>query len=165
MISKCGYPVAWGAATCFHGGCLLWSVFVIHKKTNAYFMTVFIEENRSSAMPPQPNSFSVRSKIWIVDGGGNVVFGLGRYRILEAIRRQGSMNAAAKALRMSYRSVWMRVRSSEERIGKPLIERHGKGSRLTPEAENLMKQYRRLLRAVSSEADEVYESLLTDHLG
>lgn len=116
-------------------------------------------------MSPQSDSFSVRSKIWIVDGSGNVVFGLGRYRILDAIRREGSMNAAAKALHMSYRSVWMRVRSSEERIGKPLIVRDGKGSRLTPMAENLMKQYRRLLSAVSSEADEVYESLLTDHLG
>jgi molybdate transport system regulatory protein len=108
--------------------------------------------------------FSVRSKIWIEDSRGKVVFGLGRYRILDAVRRTGSMNAAAKELHMSYRAVWMRVRSSEKRIGKTLIVREGKGSRLTPFAENLMKQFRRMLSAVQSETDEVYESLITDHL-
>jgi molybdate transport system regulatory protein len=108
--------------------------------------------------------FSVRSKIWIEDAGGKVIFGLGRYRILDAIRRSGSMHAAAKELHMSYRAVWMRVRSSEKRIGKKLIVREGKGSRLTPFAENLMKQYRRLLSVVQSETDEVYETLMTEYL-
>jgi molybdate transport system regulatory protein len=108
--------------------------------------------------------FSVRSKIWIEDARGKVIFGLGRYRILDAVRSTGSMHAAAKDLRMSYRAVWMRIRRSEERIGKALIVREGKGSRLTPFAENLMKQYRRLLSVVQAETDEVYETLITDHL-
>jgi molybdate transport system regulatory protein len=108
--------------------------------------------------------FSVRSKIWIEDSDGNVIFGLGRYRILDAIRRSGSMNAAAKELHMSYRAVWMRVRRSEERIGKELIVREGKGSRLTPFAEDLMKQYRRLLAVVQDETDEVYARLITGSL-
>lgn len=108
--------------------------------------------------------FSVRSKIWIEDSRGKVIFGLGRYRILDAVRRTGSMNAAAKELHMSYRAVWMRVRSSEKRIGKTLIVREGKGSRLTPFAENLMKQYRRLLSVVQTETDEVYESMINRHL-
>jgi molybdate transport system regulatory protein len=128
-------------------------------------MPAIMKTEGSFPMNPQTGAFSVRSKIWIEDAGGHVIFGLGRYRILDAIRRQGSMNAAAKELHMSYRAVWMRVHNSEERIGKALIVRDGKGSRLTPVAENLMKQYRRLLSAVSSEADEVYESLMTDHLG
>jgi molybdate transport system regulatory protein len=127
-------------------------------------MTAMINPLGSFPMNPEANAYSVRSKIWIEDAGGNVIFGLGRYRILDAVRRQGSMNAAAKELHMSYRAVWMRVRNSEERIGKALIVRDGKGSRLTPVAENLMKQYRRLLSAVSSEADEVYESLMTEQL-
>ena len=110
-------------------------------------------------------TFFVRSKIWIEDSRGKVIFGLGRYRILDAISRLGSMHAAAKELHMSYRAVWMRVRSSEKRIGKKLITRDGKGSRLTPFAENMMKQYRRLLTVIRNETDEVYESLITDHLG
>ena len=108
--------------------------------------------------------FFVRSKIWIEDSRGKVIFGLGRYRILDAISRLGSMHAAAKELHMSYRAVWMRVRSSEKRIGKKLLAREGKGSRLTPFAENMMKQYRRLLTVIRTETDEVYESLITDYL-
>ena len=112
----------------------------------------------------ESTTFFVRSKIWIEDSRGKVIFGLGRYRILDAINRLGSMHAAAKELHMSYRAVWMRVRSSETRMGKKLIARDGKGSCLTPFAENLMKQYRRLLTVIKTETDEVYESLMTDYL-
>jgi molybdate transport system regulatory protein len=112
----------------------------------------------------ETGTFFVRSKIWIEDSRGKVIFGLGRYRILDAIGRLGSMHAAAKELHMSYRAVWMRVRSSEKRMGKKLIAREGKGSCLTPFAENLMKQYRRLLTVIKTETDEVYESLMTEYL-
>lgn len=115
-------------------------------------------------MKQAKKSFAVRSKIWIEDAEGNVIFGLGRYRILEIIGRLGSMHAAAKELQMSYRAVWMRIRTSEERIGKPLVARWKRGSRLTPFAENLMKQFKRLHRIVETESDEVYESLFSDHL-
>jgi molybdate transport system regulatory protein len=108
--------------------------------------------------------FSVRSKIWIEDMDGHVVFGLGRYRILEMIRRLGSMHAAAKELQMSYRSVWMRIRTSEERIGKKLVVREGKGSRLTAFAEKLMKQFKRLHTIVETESDDIYDSLMSDYL-
>jgi molybdate transport system regulatory protein len=108
--------------------------------------------------------FAIRSKIWIEDMEGNVVFGLGRYRILDTIRRLGSMHAAAGQLQMSYRAVWMRIRTSEERIGKPLVVREGKGSKLTPFAEKLMKQFKRLHAIVAAESDEVYNSLMSDHL-
>ena len=115
-------------------------------------------------MKSEKVDFSVRSKIWIEDSRGKVIFGLGRYRILDAIRRTGSMHAAAKEQHMSYRAVWMRVRSSEKRMGKGLIVRDGKGSCLTPFAENMMKQYRRLQSVVQAETDEVYKSLITDQL-
>ena len=108
--------------------------------------------------------FEIRSKIWIEDMEGNVVFGLGRYRILEMIGRLGSMHAAAIQLQMSYRAVWMRIRTSEERIGKPLVVREGKGSRLTTFAENLMKQFKRLHAIVEAESDDVYNSPMSDHL-
>ena len=115
-------------------------------------------------MEKEKKVFAIRSKIWIEDMEGNVVFGLGRYRILDMIRRSGSMNAAAKQLHMSYRAVWMRMRTSEERIGKPLVVREGKGSKLTPFAENLIKQFKRLHTIVEAESDEVYKSLMSDHL-
>jgi molybdate transport system regulatory protein len=115
-------------------------------------------------MSKEKKSFAVRSKIWIEDMEGNVVFGLGRYRILELIGRLGSMNAAAKELHMSYRAVWMRIRTSEKRIGKPLVSRQGRGSRLTPFAESLMKQFKRLQNIVEAESNDVYEHLISNQL-
>lgn len=108
-------------------------------------------------------AFFIRSKIWIEDKDGSVVFGLGRYRMLKLIRQLGSMHAAAKQLKMSYRAVWMRIRKSEERIGKELVVREGKGSTLTPFAERLIKQFKRLHAIVASESDDVYRDLMSDH--
>jgi molybdate transport system regulatory protein len=93
-----------------------------------------------------------------------VIFGLGRYRILEAVSRRGSMQGAAKELKMSYRAVWMRVRTSEQRMGKQLVVREGKGSRLTSFAVQTMKKYKRLQRLVERESDESYNDLMTDGL-
>ena len=44
--------------------------------------------------------FATRSKIWIEEIEGNVVFGLGRYRMLDMIQQLGSMHAAAGQLQM-----------------------------------------------------------------
>jgi molybdate transport system regulatory protein len=108
--------------------------------------------------------YLIRTKVWIQDPDGKVVFGLGRYRILKAVQDTGSLQAAAKELKMSYRAVWMRIRASERRIGRELVVRDGKGSRLTPFAENLMKQYKRLLSILEKESDEVYQDLMSDKL-
>jgi len=108
--------------------------------------------------------YQIRSKLWIEDAEGQVVFGLGRYRILDAIDRLGSLQAAARDLRMSYRAVWCRIKASEDRIGKALVVREGRGSRLTPLALKLMKQDRRIQTVVEKESDDVYDDLMSDHL-
>jgi molybdate transport system regulatory protein len=74
------------------------------------------------------------------------------------------MHAAVRELQMSCRGIWMRIRMSVERIGKPLVVREGNGSKLTPFAEKLMKQCKRLDTLFAAESDEVYESLMSDHL-
>lgn len=111
-------------------------------------------------MHTQKKKFLVRSKIWIVDSCGKVAFGLGRYRILDAIDRLGSMNLAARELSMSYRAVWCRIRESEDRIGRKLVVRKGKGSVLTSFARDLMKQFTDLNIKIEHEADRMFGNLL-----
>lgn len=111
-------------------------------------------------MEKQGNKFVVRSKIWLEDSTGKVAFGLGRFRILEAIDRLGSMNLAAAELTMSYRSVWCRIRESEDRIGRRLVVRKGKGSVLTSFARDLMKQFTDLNVKLQEEADSMFGNLL-----
>lgn len=108
--------------------------------------------------------FVIRSKIWIEDAEGKVVFGLGRYRMLEAIDRQGSLQTAARELQMSYRALWGRIRASETRLGKALVVREGRGSKLTPFARQLMERFRRLQSRVRQESDQVFATLMEKSL-
>jgi molybdate transport system regulatory protein len=111
-------------------------------------------------MGSEENKFVVRSKIWIEDRSGKFAFGLGRFRILEAIDRFGSMNSAAAELSMSYRSVWCRIRESEERSGRKLVIRKGKGSTLSSFARGLMKQFTEMDVRFKEEADKMFSALL-----
>lgn len=108
--------------------------------------------------------FTIRSKVWIEDNEGKVIFGEGRYRILEAVDRLKSLQGAALELKMSYRAVWGRIRASEERIGQSLVVREGRGSGLTPFAKKLMVQFEKLQARIHKESDEVFDSLISDHL-
>lgn len=116
-------------------------------------------------MPQKKTRFKVRTKLWIHDEQGNVVFGMGRTRMLEAIEQCGSINAAAKELKMSYRSIWARIKATEERLGgKQLLLRSkggasGGGATLTPYAKDLIKQYRALREGVLGQSDKLYQKL------
>ena len=115
-------------------------------------------------------TLAVRSKIWIVDPAGQVVFGLGRLRILKAVQRHGSIQAAAAELKMSYRAIWGRIKATEERLGQPLLVRSiggtaGGGSRLTPFAEALIERFQKMHREVSIDADGLFETHFQSPLG
>ncbi|MEZ4578301.1 MAG: LysR family transcriptional regulator [Desulfobacterales bacterium] len=105
-------------------------------------------------------SFSARSKVWIVDSRGEIVFGFGRYRILSAVERLGSLNAAARELKMSYKGLWSRIQATEQRLGWPLLIKDATGSQLTPEAEDLLKRYRRINQMVALECDEIFDMVV-----
>lgn len=109
-------------------------------------------------MAPAKHDLVVRSKIWIEDKQGRPVFGSGRYRILEAVDRLHSLQAAAKELKMSYMAVWRRIKASEERLGRPLLEREGRGSRPTPFARQLMDSYLTLQTSIRRKAENEFSN-------
>ncbi|MBF0224426.1 MAG: LysR family transcriptional regulator [Desulfobacterales bacterium] len=93
------------------------------------------------------NKFTIKTKVWIENNEGDVVFGEGRLLILNAIHKHGSINKAAKELKMSYRAVWDKIKTTEERLEKQLLIRNaggasGGGSKLTPTALEIIKQFK-----------------------
>lgn len=103
-----------------------------------------------------------RSKIWIEDAEGKVVFGSGRLRILKAIQKTGSIHAAAKELKIGYRAVWARIHATEERLGIQLLEKQiggaaGGGSRLTQIAEELVHTFTCLEKEIEEETDARFQ--------
>ncbi len=63
----------------------------------------------------------IKHKLWL-EKDGRVIFGPGRFELLEAVEECQSLSAAAKKLKMSYRAAWGRLRASEDRLGIPLVE-------------------------------------------
>lgn len=114
-------------------------------------------------MVERSNTLRVKSKVWLEDQQGRIIFGLGRMRILSAIEKCGSLNAAAKDLKMSYRAVWGKIKVTEQALGKPLLVKSqggstGGGSTLTPYARTLMDRYLALSRIIDSQADDLFQS-------
>jgi len=113
-------------------------------------------------MSDTSKTFHIRSKIWIEDNEGNVIFGLGRLKMLETIQRLGSIQSAAKELKMSYRAIWGRIRATEDRLGEKLLVRNiggssGGGSELTLFAKMLMTPFRQLRKCVEYQSDELFD--------
>jgi molybdate transport system regulatory protein len=109
-------------------------------------------------------SVRIRSKIWL-EVDGEPLLGEGRARLLRAIREQGSLNAAAGALGLSYRKAWSQLRQMEQSAPFSLVERvkggRGGGStQLTSEAEELLERY----ASVRQEIDTVITNALDEEI-
>lgn len=106
----------------------------------------------------------IKSKLWI-ELEEEVVFGLGRIRLFEAIEKTGSMSSAAVSLGMSYRAAWGKVKATEDRLQLRLVERQQgnrmKGTTLTPAGKELLFRYTNFQREAHNHIDQLFE----DHLG
>lgn len=100
----------------------------------------------------------VKSKVWL-EKDGKLVFGSGKYLILKTIAETGSINQAAKILKMSYRHIWSYIGSIEKRLKEPLLVKskggtNGGGAVLTPYAKELLRKYEKLEKEVTLFVDK-----------
>lgn len=105
----------------------------------------------------EKNAKNIRVKVWIEDDDGGTFFGAGQLKILEVIDEKGSISAAAKEMKMGYRSMWGKLKKIEERFGRPVLIRQKGGSSggssvLTPEARELIDKFRQLKQRINTEA-------------
>jgi len=94
---------------------------------------------------PSGESFSLKGRFWI-EGPQGAFLGHGRIRLLERIREHGSISAAAKSLKMSYRRAWMLVDAINRQCAKPLVitstgGKGGGGAILTENGQRAIQQY------------------------
>lgn len=80
-------------------------------------------------------------------------------RSFVAIAETGGFGRAATALHVSQSTVSQHVRLLEKRLGKPLVERHGRSTRFTQAGERLLVEARRIL-AVHDDALDRFDALL-----
>ena len=96
----------------------------------------------------------LKSSQWIVDEDNNIIIGEGRAKILENIVRTGSMNQAAKIMKMSYKAVWSKIKTTEKHMNTCIVHTDRKeGSRLSKDGQDLLAKYT-LLKAQCMSADD-----------
>jgi len=103
-------------------------------------------------------------KIWLDHHGK--AFGDGPYELLKWVEKTKSLHQAAQQMRMAYSKAWRLIRTLEERLGFPLLERrtgglYGGGSRVTAMAKELMDRYGRFQK----ETRDILEKVYRKHFG
>jgi molybdate transport system regulatory protein len=102
----------------------------------------------------------LRSSYWIVDDNGNIIIGKGRAEILENIERTGSINQAAKAMKMSYKGVWSKIKATEKHLNQNTVHAdRQKGSRLTRHGKALLEQYKQLEKKCMASDDKIFSKI------
>lgn len=102
----------------------------------------------------------LRSSYWIVDDAGNIIIGKGRAEILENIEKTGSINQAAKVMKMSYKGVWSKIKATEKHLNQKIVHADRKeGSRLTPQGKELLEQYKMLEKKCMISDDKIFSQI------
>jgi molybdate transport system regulatory protein len=91
--------------------------------------------------------------------------GPGKIALLEAIRDTGSISAAARKLRMSYRRAWVLVDDLNRRLSKAVVEaapggKFGGGATLSPTGHKLVGLYREIERRALRHTSAATRTLL-----
>lgn len=97
-------------------------------------------------MPPGKKSIELEGSLWFRKSD-NRFLGADRIMLLEQIEDLGSINKAAKALGISYKTAWQLVNTINNLSEKAIVERtaggkDGGGTRLTREGKKILRQYR-----------------------
>lgn len=82
-----------------------------------------------------------------IDLANGLRIGPGKVAVLEEIARSGSISAAGRALRMSYRRTWELVEELNTGLGTPVVATAaggsgGGGAVLTPAGKAIIERYR-----------------------
>ncbi len=91
------------------------------------------------------------------------VFGRGIASLCIGVRETGSLNAAAKNMRMAYSKAWRIIKETEAALDVQLLNRDGAhGSTLTEECEQILAAYQAIEKSLQQEAITLYEEEIAD---
>jgi molybdate transport system regulatory protein len=104
-----------------------------------------------------------RIKTWLV-AGEEFLMGPRYVRLLEEIDRRGSISEACREIGLSYRTCLNRLRQMERVLGAPVVITTrggvtGGGTRVTPEAREIIGLYRGWRLEVERLSDEAFRRI------
>jgi molybdate transport system regulatory protein len=101
-----------------------------------------------------------------IDFSDSSYLGPGKVELMEAIKAHGSISAAARAMKLSYRRAWLLLESLNASFIKPVSVNiaggiRGGGTELTPFGELLILRYREVERRFGEIANSYLKDIQT----
>ena len=106
----------------------------------------------------------VKTKTWIENAEGELLFGKGKTEILELIEQEGSISKASEVIGMNYKKAWTHIKILQKNINDVMVETkqgggEDAGTKLTPVAREYMEKYRKLQEDIENYANERFKEL------
>ena len=107
---------------------------------------------------------SVKTKTWLTNAQGEILFGKGKTELLECIDKTGSILQAAGVMGINYKKAWVHLSELQSNAGEELVvKRQGRsansGTKLTPRAKELMKNFEILQKDIENYANKRFKEL------
>lgn len=98
-------------------------------------------------LPGEKYSAQINARFWLTNN--DTYLGIGRITLLEKIAETGSISAAAKEMKMSYKKAWKIIDEINEIYKTNLVVREqggksGGGTRLTQKGQETVQAFRQL---------------------
>lgn len=98
-----------------------------------------------------------------------IFFGPGVVELLQRISQTGSLNIAAKQMRMSYNKAWRMIQKAEEELGYPLVNKsvggnNGGGSTVTSQGKKLTAKFLLFQKKTYQITNQYFAEIFSDEL-
>jgi len=90
----------------------------------------------------------LQHKMWLETADGDGILGDGKWQILKAVDKEGSLTGACQKLGLTYRRTWGDLKKIEQQMGFPLLNKSRGGkeggmSELSPQGKALVEAFDR----------------------
>ena len=106
----------------------------------------------------------VKTKTWIENSEGKLIFGKGKTEVLEVIAEVGSISRAAEILGMNYKKCWNHLQILQKNMKEDLVNTkqgggENAGTTLNERAYELIDAYKQLQRDIEEYANKRFKEL------
>ena len=120
--------------------------------------------NKGKKMNEKNQNLMVKTKTWIANKDGEILFGKGKTELLEFIDKTGSILKASGAMGINYKKAWTHLDTLQTNAGEALvIKKQGRsqtsGTKLTERARELMANFEILQKDVEAYANKRFKEL------
>lgn len=135
------------------------------KKNNTFTICSIKTQYMKNSINPDYSNIKLNYKIWLENELGDGILGDGKWILLKAIEKEGSLTAATEVLNLSYRKTWNNLKKIEKLLGFPILEKNRGGkdgghTSLTKEGKKLVKTFDKFHTEFDEKINKAFQKFL-----